>query len=155
MPVHVVETLNRVTAVRKRLESRSGVEPTPEEIADQARVPVATVKLLLETSRPPASLDAPIGDETTLGDVLEDRAAVVATDPLLADDLTRQIEHALAGLAARERDIIRLRFGLGGGEPLTLEAIGRSVGLTRERIRQIEVRALRKLHPQLRSFTEN
>ncbi|MBI1735638.1 MAG: sigma-70 family RNA polymerase sigma factor [Candidatus Rokubacteria bacterium] len=158
IPVHVAETINRVTAARRRLEARSGAEPTLEELARSVHVPAAKVKLFVDAAQRPVSLDAPIGEDTPLGELLEDRSIPSPMDPLIAGDLADRVEAALATLAPREREIVRLRFGLGGAEPLTLEEIGTRLSLTRERIRQIEGHALEKLAKsaaELRRFTEN
>jgi len=158
IPVHVVETLNRVSAARRRLEARSGTEPALEDVARCTGVPATKVKMLLDAARRPLSLETPVGEDTALGELLEDHSVPAPIDAVIAGDVTRQVEGALATLAPRERDIVRLRFGLEGDEPLTLEEIGTRLSLTRERIRQIEAVALRKLRQAAgahRRVTEN
>jgi RNA polymerase primary sigma factor len=158
MPVHVTEIVNRVNAAKRQLEAASEREPTQDEIARCAHVPVAKVKLLLEAARRPASLDAPVGEDIALGDLIEDRTVEAPMNRLLAEDLQRHVERAVDRLPPREREILRLRFGLGGGDPLTLDEIGQRLSLTRERIRQIEAHALRALRQsaiELQPFAEN
>ena len=160
IPVHVVETLHRVSNTSRRLTGELGREPTPEEIARRTRLPAEKVRLVLEAARKTVSLDAPISEDTALGDLLEDQTAGSPTDELLARDLSRGVERALAGLTPREQEVLRLRFGFGGETPRTLEEIGGRFNLTRERIRQIEMKALTKLRrqrvaPDLRVFVEN
>jgi RNA polymerase primary sigma factor len=157
MPVHVVETLNRVTAAKHQIEA-AGAEATPEAIARRARVPAEKVKQLLGMAGEPVSLDAPIHGDTALGEFIEDRTVRPPIDPLIAEEIERHVARAVDMLEPRERAIVRLRFGLGGGDPLTLEEIGTRLSLTRERVRQIEANALRKLQRsaiELRRFTEN
>jgi RNA polymerase primary sigma factor len=118
-------------------------------------VPAGKVGLILESSRPLLSLETPIGDDLALGDVLDDRSMPSPLEPLLEDDRSIQVERALATLSPKEREILRLRFGLGDGREHTLEEVGQRFAVTRERIRQIEMGALRKLHPTLRVLSEN
>jgi RNA polymerase primary sigma factor len=160
IPVHVVETLNRVTRASRELTAGLGREPTPEEIARRTRVPAERVRFVLETSPKTVSLQTPIGEDTALGDLLEDTSMATPTDELETRDLSRELERALAELKPKEREILRLRFGIGGQEARTLEQIGDRYGLTRERIRQIEMKALGKLRRQrlaagLHVFVEN
>jgi RNA polymerase primary sigma factor len=150
IPVHMTEVLARFGAARRVLEDALGREPTAEELARRLRIPVAQVRRLIAAPARVVSLDAPIAaDETTsLGDLLEDVQAA-RPDATVGDrEIGEQLERALAVLTPRERDVIRLRFGLGGDREHTLEEIGRRLALTRERIRQIEVRALGKLREQ-------
>ena len=160
IPVHMVETLNRISRVNRSLVNEMGREPTPEELAQRTGVPARKVRLILESSRKPLSLETPIGDDSELGDFLEDKAAESPNDNLITQDLTTQVERALSTLSAKEKEILRLRFGIGEAGEHTLEEVGRRFSVTRERIRQIETKALRKLrHPlrgrALRAFVEN
>jgi RNA polymerase primary sigma factor len=160
IPVHMVETLNRISRVNRSLVNEMGREPTPEELAQRTGVPARKVRLILESSRKPLSLETPIGDDSELGDFLEDKGAESPNDSLITQDLTLQVERALSTLSPKEKEILRLRFGIGEGGEHTLEEVGRRFSVTRERIRQIETKALRKLrHPlrgrALRAFVEN
>ncbi len=160
IPVHMVETLNRISRVNRSLVNEMGREPTPEELAQRTGVPARKVRLILESSRKPLSLETPIGDDSELGDFLEDKGAESPNDSLITQDLTTQVERALSTLSPKEKEILRLRFGIGEAGEHTLEEVGRRFAVTRERIRQIETKALRKLrHPlrgrALRAFVEN
>ncbi|MEX2222184.1 MAG: sigma-70 family RNA polymerase sigma factor [Candidatus Rokuibacteriota bacterium] len=160
IPVHMVETLNRISRVNRSLVNEMGREPTPEELAQRTGVPARKVRLILESSRKPLSLETPIGDDSELGDFLEDKGAESPNDNLITQDLTLQVERALSTLSPKEKEILRLRFGIGDAGEHTLEEVGRRFSVTRERIRQIETKALRKLrHPlrgrALRAFVEN
>jgi RNA polymerase primary sigma factor len=145
IPVHMVETLNRVSRVARRMVPTLGREPTPEEIAREAGTPVDKVKLLLTAAQQPLSLETPLAEDLALGEVLEDRSLGTPADEVLAQDLGTQVRQALDRLEPREREVLRLRFGLGDEAPQTLETIGARFGVTRERIRQIERQALGKL----------
>jgi RNA polymerase primary sigma factor len=160
IPVHMVETLNRISRVNRNLVNEMGREPTPEELAQRTGVPAKKVRLILESSRKPLSLETPIGEDSELGDFLEDKSAGSPNDSLLNQDLTTQVERALATLSPKEKEILRLRFGIGEEGEHTLEEVGKRFAVTRERIRQIEAKALRKLrHPlrgrNLKAFIEN
>ncbi|MBI3628457.1 MAG: sigma-70 family RNA polymerase sigma factor [Candidatus Rokubacteria bacterium] len=160
IPVHMVETLNRISRVNRNLTAEMGREPTAEELAQHTGVPAKKVRLVLESSRKPLSLETPIGEDSELGDFLEDRSAGSPNDSLISQDLTAQVEKALATLSQKEKEILRLRFGIGEEGEHTLEEVGRRFAVTRERIRQIEAKALRKLrHPlrgrNLKAFVEN
>ena len=160
IPVHMVETLNRISRVNRNMINEMGREPTPEELAQRTGVPAKKVRLILESSRKPLSLETPIGEDSELGDFLEDKSAGSPNDSLLSQDLTSQVERALASLSPKEKEILRLRFGIGEEGEHTLEEVGKRFAVTRERIRQIETKALRKLrHPlrgrNLRAFIEN
>jgi len=160
IPVHMVETLNRISRVNRTLVNEMGREPTPEELAKRTGVPAQKVRLILESSRKPLSLETPIGEDSQLGDFLEDKGAGSPNDSLITQDLTTQVERALSTLSPKEKKILRLRFGIGEEGEHTLEEVGRRFSVTRERIRQIETKALRKLrHPlrgrALRAFVEN
>ncbi len=160
IPVHMVETLNRISRVNRNLTSEMGREPTAEELAQHTGVPAKKVRLILESSRKPLSLETPIGEDSELGDFLEDRSAGSPNDSLISQDLTSQVEKALSTLSQKEKEILRLRFGIGEEGEHTLEEVGRRFAVTRERIRQIEAKALRKLrHPlrgrNLKAFVES
>ncbi len=160
IPVHVVETLNRVARATRELTAILGREPTPEEIARRTRVPARRVRFVLETSPKTVSLETPVGEDTPLSELLEDTSIAAPMDELETRDLAREVERALAELKPRERKILCLRFGIGGEDARTLEEIGNRYGLTRERIRQIEQKALAKLRRQrpaarLHVFVEN
>jgi len=160
IPVHMVETLNRISRVNRNLVNEIGREPTPEELAQRTGVPAKKVRLILESSRKPLSLETPIGEDSELGDFLEDKSAGSPNESLLNQDLTTQVERALSMLSPKEKEILRLRFGIGEEGEHTLEEVGKRFEVTRERIRQIEAKALRKLrHPlrgrNLRAFVEN
>jgi len=160
IPVHMVETLNRISRVNRALVNEMGREPTPEELAKKTGVPARKVRLILESSRKPLSLETPIGEDSELGDFLEDKSAESPNDSLISQDLTNQVERALGTLSAKEKEILRLRFGIGDEGEHTLEEVGKRFSVTRERIRQIETKELRKLrHPlrgrALKAFVEN
>src|SRR5947209_7637834 len=151
IPVHMVETLNRISRVNRNLVNEIGREPTPEELAQRTGVPAKKVRLILESSRKPLSLETPIGEDSELGDFLEDKSAGSPNESLLNQDLTTQVERALSMLSPKEKEILRLRFGIGEEGEHTLEEVGKRFEVTRERIRQIEAKALRKLRRPLRS----
>jgi RNA polymerase primary sigma factor len=160
IPVHMVDTLNRISRVNRNLVNEIGREPTPEELAQRTGVPAKKVRLILESSRKPLSLETPIGEDSELGDFLEDKSAGSPNESLLNQDLSTQVDRALSMLSPKEKEILRLRFGVGKDGELTLEEVGKRFEVTRERIRQIEAKALRKLrHPvrgrNLRAFIEN
>jgi RNA polymerase sigma factor (sigma-70 family) len=160
IPVHLIEILHRVYRTGRELTAELGREPTPEEIAHRARLPAEKVRLVLEATRMTVPLETPIGEDASLGDFLEDTSVGSPMDELLTRDLSREVERALASLKPREQRVLRLRFGLGGETPHTLEEIGQRLEVTRERIRQIETMALAKLRrpriaSDLRVFVEN
>jgi RNA polymerase primary sigma factor len=143
----MTEALGKLARARVELMGRLGREPTPEELAGLTQLSTAKVHVLKAVPRQPVSLDVPVGDEetTTLSDFLEDRAVISPVETLVAGDVAARVRRMLDRLSAREREIVRARFGIGSGEPQTLEQIGGRFSLTRERIRQIETRALAKL----------
>lgn len=147
IPVHLVEALNRLSSARRVLSEDLGREPTAEELARRTRMPLRKVELLLEAPGATVSLQAPVtsGDQLELGDLIQDTHAVAPDTPLLREDTATQVMRALATLSEREREIVQLRFGIGTDHEHTLEEIGTRLSLTRERIRQIEAGALRKL----------
>ena len=147
LPVHVIESLNRLEKERKALRTETGREPTAEDIADRMKMPVSKVRLLLDAQKTPYSLEMKIGEDegTELGDVLRDRSIRSPEDTALESDLSNEVERALAPLSDREKEVLRLRYGLGADREYTLEEIGKRLSVTRERVRQIESRALQKL----------
>jgi RNA polymerase primary sigma factor len=148
LPVHVVESLNKITRERRDFVREMGRDPTPAELAVRMGLPLGKLELLLDAARQPASLDAPIqsGDEETrLGDLLKDATVGSPEDAAIRVDMAEQIEHVLEPLTDREKEVLRLRYGLGTDREYTLEEIGRRLAVTRERVRQIEARALTKL----------
>ena len=150
VPVHMVETINKTLRMTRTLLQELGREPTPEEVADRLGVPVSRVREVLKISRDPVSLDTPIGeeDDSHLGDFIEDDTALSPADSAAFTMLREELDTALESLTERERQVVKLRFGLEDGRARTLEEVGKTFNVTRERIRQIEAKALRKLrHP--------
>ena len=150
VPVHMVETINKTLRMTRQLLQELGREPTPEEVADRLGVPAARVREVLKISRDPVSLDTPIGeeDDSHLGDFIEDDTALSPADSATFSMLREELANALESLTDRERQVVKLRFGLEDGRARTLEEVGKEFNVTRERIRQIEAKALRKLrHP--------
>ena len=153
IPVHMVEMVNKMVRVSRRLLQELGREPDDEEIADEMGVTPARVQEIRKASQDPVSLEMPIGEDgdANLGDYIEDREAIVPVDAAAQAMLSTQMEDMLDTLAPRERRVIQLRFGLIDGQQRTLEEVGRRFGVTRERVRQIEAKALRKLRHPARS----
>jgi len=150
VPVHMVETINKTLRMTRTLLQELGREPTPEEVAERLNVPVSRVREVLKISRDPVSLDTPIGeeDDSHLGDFIEDDTALSPADSAAFSMLREELSTALESLTERERQVVKLRFGLEDGRARTLEEVGKEFNVTRERIRQIEAKALRKLrHP--------
>ena len=150
VPVHMVETINKTLRMTRQLLQELGREPTPEEVAERLGVPAARVREVLKISRDPVSLDTPIGeeDDSHLGDFIEDDSALSPADSATFSMLREELANALESLTERERQVVKLRFGLEDGRARTLEEVGKEFNVTRERIRQIEAKALRKLrHP--------
>ena len=150
IPVHMVETINKVLRVQRQLMQEFGREPTPEEIAKEMGIPEQRVVEIQKISQDPVSLETPIGEEedSHLGDFIEDEQAPAPTDAVALSLLTEQLIHVLDTLTPREEKVLRLRYGIDDGKPRTLEEVGKEFNVTRERIRQIEAKALRKLrHP--------
>jgi RNA polymerase primary sigma factor len=145
LPVHVIDSLNRLARVRHALTEELGREPSAEELARRMGVPLGKVQLLLQSIKTPYSLEMPVGEDTELGALLEDESVRTPEEMVLHGDLAVQVERAMAPLADREREILRLRYGIGQDRAHTLEEIGRRLSLTRERVRQLEARALAKL----------
>lgn len=150
VPVHMVETINKTLRMTRTLLQELGHEPTPEEVAERLNVSVSRVREVLKISRDPVSLDTPIGeeDDSHLGDFIEDDSALSPADSAAFSMLRAELATALESLTDRERQVVKLRFGLEDGRARTLEEVGKEFNVTRERIRQIEAKALRKLrHP--------
>ncbi len=161
IPVHMVETINKLIRVSRQLLQELGREPLPEEIADEMGIPVERVREILKISQEPVSLETPIGEEedSHLGDFIQDENVPVPPEAAAARLLNEQLSEVLETLTEREQRVLRLRFGLDDGKARTLEEVGREFNVTRERIRQIEAKALRKLrHPsrsrKLRDYLE-
>ena len=162
IPVHMIETINKLIRTSRHLLQKLGREPTPEEIAERMDLPLDKVRKILKIAREPISLETPIGEEedSHLGDFIEDKKAISPLEAAIRYDLQRQINSALETLTPREEKVLRKRFGIGEATDHTLEEVGQDFEVTRERIRQIEAKALRKLrHPsrskKLRSFVES
>ena len=150
IPVHMVETINKLISVSRQLLQELGREPTPEEIAEEMKMPVERVREILKISQEPVSLETPIGEEedSHLGDFIKDDNVPVPADAATFTLLKEQLEEVLGTLTEREQKVLTLRFGLEDGRARTLEEVGKEFNVTRERIRQIEAKALRKLrHP--------
>ena len=161
IPVHMVETINKLVRISRQLLQELGREPAPEEIGEVMALPAERVREIMKIAQEPISLETPIGEEedSHLGDFIEDHDALAPAEAASFTMLKEQLEGVLETLTPRERKVLKLRFGLDDGRPRTLEEVGREFGVTRERIRQIEAKALRKLrHPsrskKLRSFIE-
>jgi RNA polymerase primary sigma factor len=161
IPVHMVETINRLSRLTRRLVQDLGREPTSEELGAEMEITPDRVRDILKVAQDPVSLDTPIGeeDDSHLGDFIEDQGAMAPSDAASHQLLKEQVEDVLDSLTGRERRVLQLRFGLDDGRQRTLEEVGREFGVTRERIRQIEAKALRKLrHPsrskKLRDYLE-
>jgi RNA polymerase primary sigma factor len=161
IPVHMIETINKLIRTQRQLVQELGREPTSEEIAKRMDIPVAKVRKILKIAQEPISLETPIGEEedSHLGDFIEDKAVVSPSDAVINLNLKEQTSSVLKTLTPREEKVIKMRFGLDDGSEHTLEEVGQSFAVTRERIRQIEAKALRKLrHPsrsrKLRAFLE-
>ena len=150
IPVHMVETINKLLRISRRLLQELGREPTPEEIAKEMEIPADKVREIMKVSQEPVSLETPIGEEedSHLGDFIPDDGTLAPSEAASHQLLKEQVEDVLASLTGRERRVLQLRFGLDDGRSRTLEEVGKEFGVTRERIRQIEAKALRKLrHP--------
>ncbi len=161
IPVHMIETINKLVRTSRQLVQELGREPIPEEIAERMELPVDKVRKILKIAKEPISLETPIGEEedSHLGDFIEDKKAVNPADAVMSLNLTERTRRALATLTPREEKVLRMRFGIGEKADHTLEEVGQDFHVTRERIRQIEAKALRKLrHPsrrkELKSFIE-
>jgi RNA polymerase primary sigma factor len=162
IPVHMIETINKLIRTSRYLVQEYGREPTPEEIAEKMELPLDKVRKVLKIAKEPISLETPIGEEedSHLGDFIEDKSVVSPADAVISMNLSEQTRKVLKTLTPREEKVLRMRFGIGEKSDHTLEEVGQDFEVTRERIRQIEAKALRKLrHPsrskQLKSFIEN
>jgi RNA polymerase primary sigma factor len=162
IPVHMIEVINKIMRTSRHMLNEIGREPTPEELAEKLRMPVEKVRNVLKTVKEPLSLETPIGDEENshLGDFIEDKNAILPIDAAIQSNLRETTTHVLGSLTPREERVLRMRFGIGMNKDHTLEEVGLQFSVTRERIRQIEAKALRKLkHPSrsriLRSFLDN
>ncbi len=153
IPVHMIETINKFFRASRHLVQETGREPTPEEVAQVMKMPVEKVKGILKIAQEPISLQTPIGDEgdTSFGDFIEDKTAVSPANATAYSMLKEQMDDVLLTLTEREEKVLRLRFGIGDGYPRTLEEVGHIFNVTRERVRQIEAKALRKLRHPTRS----
>jgi RNA polymerase primary sigma factor len=162
IPVHMIETINKIVRTSRQMLHEIGREPTPEELSEKLAMPLEKVRKVLKIAKEPISLETPIGDEedSHLGDFIEDRNAVLPDQAAIAANLRETTTRVLASLTPREERVLRMRFGIGMNTDHTLEEVGQQFSVTRERIRQIEAKALRKLkHPsrsrKLRSFLDN
>jgi RNA polymerase primary sigma factor len=162
IPVHMIETINKIVRTSRQILHEIGREPTPEELAKKLMMPVEKVRKVLKIAKEPISLETPIGDEEdgSLGDFIEDKNALIPIDSAINANLRESTTRVLASLTPREERVLRMRFGIGMNTDHTLEEVGQQFNVTRERIRQIEAKALRKLkHPsrsrKLRSFLDN
>jgi RNA polymerase primary sigma factor len=162
VPVHMIDTINKIVGASRQMLTEIGREPTPEELAEKLGMPLEKVRKTLKIAREPLSLDTPIGEEgdSSLGDLIEDKNIVLPIDAMIQSNLRETTTRLLASLTPREERIVRMRFGLGMNSDHTLEEVGQQFSVTRERIRQIEAKALRKLkHPSrsrdLRSFLDS
>ncbi len=161
IPVHMIETINKIVRTQRQIMSEFGREPTPEELAKKLAMPLEKVRKVLKIAKEPVSLETPVGDEedSSLGDFIEDKNALQPLDTAIQSNLSESTTKILASLTPREERVLRMRFGIGMNTDHTLEEVGLQFSVTRERIRQIEAKALRKLkHPsrskQLKSFLE-
>jgi len=161
IPVHMIETINKLVRTGRQMLHEIGREPTPEELATKLQMPLEKVRKVMKIAKEPISLETPIGDEedSQLGDFIEDKNAILPLDSAIQSNLKETTTRVLASLTAREERVLRMRFGIGMNTDHTLEEVGQQFSVTRERIRQIEAKALRKLkHPsrsrKLRSFLD-
>ena len=162
IPVHMIETINKLVRTSRQMLHEIGREPAPEELADKLGMPLEKVRKVLKIAKEPICLETPIGDEedSHLGDFIEDKAAVIPLDAAIQANLREATTRVLSSLTPREERVLRMRFGIGMNTDHTLEEVGQQFNVTRERIRQIEAKALRKLkHPsrsrKLRSFLDD
>ncbi len=162
IPAHMIEMTNKIVRTSRQMLNEIGREPTPEELAGKLRIPLEKVRKVLSVAREPLSFETPVGDEedSHLGDFIEDRNAILPIDAVIQSNLRAATTRTLAMLTAREERVLRMRFGIGMNTDHTLEEVGQQFSVTRERIRQIEAKALRKLkHPSrsrvLRSLLDN
>jgi RNA polymerase primary sigma factor len=161
IPVHMIETINKLVRTSRQMMHEIGREPSPEELAKKLQMPLDKVRKVMKIAKEPISLETPVGDEedSSLGDFIEDKNAIIPLDAAIHGNLRETTTRVLSSLTAREERVLRMRFGIGMNTDHTLEEVGQQFSVTRERIRQIEAKALRKLkHPsrsrQLRSFLD-
>jgi RNA polymerase primary sigma factor len=162
IPVHMIEVANKIIRTSRKLLNEIGREPTPEELAEKLGMPLERVRTVLKLAKEPLSIETPVGDEEDgrLGDLIEDKDAIQPIDAAIQSNLRETTTRVLATLTAREERVLRMRFGIGMKKDHTLEEVGQQFSVTRERIRQIEAKALRKLkHPSrsriLRTFLDH
>ncbi|RYG58480.1 MAG: RNA polymerase sigma factor RpoD, partial [Alphaproteobacteria bacterium] len=162
IPVHMIETINKMNRTQRQMMNELGREPTPEELSKKLNMPVDKVRKVQKIAKEPISLETPVGDEedSTLGDFIEDTNAVMPLDAAVQTNLRDGVTKILASLTPREERVLRMRFGIGMSTDHTLEEVGQQFNVTRERIRQIEAKALKKLrHPSrargIKSYAEN
>ena len=150
IPVHMIETINKLVRTSRQILHEMGREPTPEELAEKLAMPLDKVRKVMKIAKEPISLETPVGDEedSNLGDFIDDQNAVIPLDAAIQENLREQTTQILSSLTPREERVLRMRFGIGMNTDHTLEEVGQQFSVTRERIRQIEAKALRKLkHP--------
>ena len=154
LPVHMVDRVTQIRRTTQQLSETLGREPTDDELAEEMKIPVARITHLKSVSKKPASLDSPINDEdgSSLGDVVPDASSTSPLENLQSKSLIGDVDKVLASLEPREADIIRLRFGLEGRDPKTLEEVGEQIGITRERVRQLQEQAIRQLRKNMNKF---
>ncbi|MDQ6981283.1 MAG: RNA polymerase sigma factor RpoD, partial [Ghiorsea sp.] len=162
IPVHMIETINKIMRISRQMAQETGREPSPEELAVKLEMPIEKVEQILEVAKEPVSLDTPVGDDddTSLGDFVQDTKAENPLDTAVIEALRESTHEVLENLTDREQKVLRMRFGIGMNTDHTLEEVGKQFNVTRERIRQIEAKALRKLrHPsraqKLKTFAES
>ncbi|OVE74260.1 RNA polymerase sigma factor RpoD, partial [bacterium B13(2017)] len=153
IPVHMIETINKLVRASKKLVQEKGREATPEDLADGMKIPVDKIRSILKMAQHPISLQAPIGDgdDSHFGDFIEDKQSDSPADLTGHSLLRERMEEVLSTLTPREKKVLMLRFGIGDGTPRTLEEVGKEFAVTRERVRQIEAKALRKMRHPIRS----
>ncbi|MBI2413038.1 MAG: RNA polymerase sigma factor RpoD [Deltaproteobacteria bacterium] len=161
IPVHMIETINKLVRISHYLVQEEGREPTPEELAERMSLPIDKIRKIMKIAKEPISLETPVGEDgdSMLGDFIEDKEAAIPHDEMVSNDLTGHMNEVLATLSPREEKVLRMRFGIGENKDHTLEEVGAYFNVTRERIRQIEAKALRKLrHPKrckkLKTFSD-
>ena len=154
LPVHMVDRVTQIRRTTQQLSENLGRDPTDDELAEEMKIPVARITHLKSVSKKPASLDSPINDEdgSSLGDVVPDAKSISPLENLQSKSIVGDVERVLASLEPREADIIRLRFGLEGRDPKTLEEVGEQIGITRERVRQLQEQAIRQLRKNMTKF---
>ena len=155
LPVHMVDRVNQIRKSKSYLSEKLGREPTEDEFAEEMKIPVSKISHLLTVSKKPASLETPIVEEenNNLVDIIHDEKSTSPLDSLQTKSLQGDIDHVISTLDTREADIIRLRFGLEGRDPLTLEQVGEKIGITRERVRQIQEQAIRHARKKIKQYS--